>query len=244
MKKILALAATLTLLTGLATNAGAQDVKDILNKMVDAQGGRKALETLSDSTVSGSIELVQMGMNGSITIYQKYPNKMRIDIEVVGMLITQAYDGEKAWMTNPQTGGIEEMPDLQAKNMRRQAFGARAALNPEEFGITYALKGREKVNDKEYIVLEQTFKDGYKVTLLVDPTTYLIYKSRAKSMDATGMGGEVDTESVFEDYRKENNTVAAHKISTIQNGAEVMHMTYVKISFNTKLEDAFFKMPK
>lgn len=162
----------------------------------------------------------------------------------MGIMITQAYDGEKAWMTNPQSGAVEEMPDLMAKNMKRQAFGARAALDPEKYGISYVYKGKEKANDKEYLVLEQSFKDGFKATIYVDPATYLIYKTKAKGIDATGTGGEVDTESISEDYRNEGGLILAHKTSTFQSGAVAMAMTYVKISTNSKLEDALFKMSK
>jgi outer membrane lipoprotein-sorting protein len=244
MKKILIFTVALILLTGAAVNAGAQDVKVILNKMIDAQGGRKALEAVSDITISGSLDMIQMGMSGNITIYQKYPDKIRIDVEVMGIMITQVYDGEKAWMTNPQSGTVEEMPDLMAKNMKRQAFGARAVLDPEKHGISFAYKGKEKVNDKEYLVLEQSFKDGYKATVYIDPATYLIYKTKAKSMDATGTGAEVDTESVSEDYRNEGGLIIAHKTSGFQGGAAAMTMTYVKVSINSKLEDAFFKISK
>jgi outer membrane lipoprotein-sorting protein len=244
MKKILIFTVALILLTGAAVNAGAQDVKVILNKMIDAQGGRKALEAVSDITISGSLDMIQMGMSGNITIYQKYPDKIRIDVEVMGIMITQVYDGEKAWMTNPQSGAVEEMPDLMAKNMKRQAFGARAVLDPEKHGISFAYKGKEKVNDKEYLVLEQSFKDGYKATVYIDPATYLIYKTKAKSMDATGTGAEVDTESVSEDYRNEGGLIIAHKTSGFQGGAAAMTMTYVKVSINSKLEDAFFKISK
>lgn len=245
MRKTMIFAMALILLAGAAVNAGAQDVKDILNKMIDAQGGRKALEAVADITISGSLDLIQMGMSGNITIYQKYPDKMRIDMEVMGIMITEVYDGEKAWWTNPQSGGaVEEMPDLIAKNMKRQAFGARAALDPEKFGISYVFKGKEKINDKEYLVLEQSFKDGFKATVYIDPATYLIYKTKAKSVDATGTGGEVDTESVSEDYRNEGGMIIAHKMSTFQSGAAAMTMTYVKISTNSKLEDALFKISK
>jgi outer membrane lipoprotein-sorting protein len=245
MKKILIFTVALILLAGAAVNAGAQDVKDILNKMIDAQGGRKALEAVADVTISGSLDLIQMGMSGNITLYQKYPDKIRIDMEVMGIMITEVYDGEKAWWTNPQSGGaVEELPDLMAENMKRQAFGARAVLDPEKYGISFAAKGKEKINDKEYLVLEQSFKDGYKTTIYVDPASYLIYKTRAKSLDATGSGAEVDTESVSEDYKNEGGLIMAHKISTFQNGAAAMTMAFVKISANSKLEDALFKISK
>jgi outer membrane lipoprotein-sorting protein len=242
MKKFAVAGILLALLAGLTVSAQTQDAKDLLEKMIQAQGGRAALAAVKDTTISGSLEMVQMGMNGSVTMYQKEPDMIRIDIEIMGMVITQAYDGQKAWMTNPQTGSTEEMPETQGQSMRRQALGNDSLLNPEKFGITYALKGKEKIADKEYLILEQTFKDGTKATMYIDPATYLIYKAKAKTQDMTG--ADVEGETVFDDYKKEGDLMVAHKMITYQNGAEFVRMTFTKVATNTKLEDAFFKMTK
>lgn len=242
MKKCFVAGVLAALLAGLAVNAQAQDVKEILDKMIQAQGGRVALAAIKDTTISGSLEMVQMGMNGSLTMYQKEPDKMRIDIEIMGMVITQAYDGQKAWMTNPQTGSTEEMPETQGQSMRRQALGNDALLNPEKFGITYVFKGKEKSGDKDFLVLEQTFKDGTKATMYIDPATYLIQKAKAKTQDMTG--ADVEGETIFEDYRKEGDLLAAHKMITYQNGAEFLRMTFTKVTYNAGLDDTFFKMSK
>ncbi len=242
MKKIAGAAILLVLLAGLTVPSQAQDAKDLLEKMIKAQGGRAALADVKDATTSGSLEMVQMGMNGSVTLYQKEPDKMRIDIEIMGMVITQAYDGQKAWMTNPQTGSTEEMPETQGQSMRRQALGNDSLLNPEKYGITYVLKDKEKVGDKDYLVLEQSFKDGTKATMYIDPATFLVYKAKAKTQDMTG--ADVEGETVFDDYRKEGDVMVAHKMITYQAGAEFLRMTFTKVSYNAKLEDAFFKMSK
>jgi len=93
MRKMVTIGLAGILLAGTAALAQAQTAKDILDKMIEAQGGRKALEAIKDTTTVGGMEMVQMGMNGSITMYQKEPNKMRMDIEVMGMIITRAFDG-------------------------------------------------------------------------------------------------------------------------------------------------------
>jgi len=151
----------------------AQNTADILKKMIDAQGGEKLLSSIKDSTMSGTMEMIQMGLTGSLTMYQKEPNLMRMDAEVMGMTITQAFDGEKAWMINPQTGAAEELPPEAADDIRRQALGNDALLHPEKYGISYNYKGKEQINGKDYFVLEQAFSDGFKATLYIDPDTYL-----------------------------------------------------------------------
>jgi hypothetical protein len=158
------------------------------------------------------------------------------------MVITQAFDGEKGWMVNPQTGNQEEMSEKMSQDFKRQALGNDSLLNPEKYGITYVFKGKEKIQDTEYLVLEQTFKDGQTATMYIDPVSYLTYKTRAKTTDQ--MGAEVEGETILSDYRKVGDLTVFHAMTMFQNGAEFMKMTVTKIVFNSGLEDALFKMSK
>jgi outer membrane lipoprotein-sorting protein len=244
MKKAIILSLAGSILFGAAAAAvQAQTAKDLLDKMIQAQGGRAALAAVKETVVSGTIDMVTLGMNGGLTMTMKEPDKMRLDIEIMGMLLTQAYDGEKAWMINSPTGGAaQEMDAKQSADFRRQALGNESFLNPEKFGITYALKGKEKINDKDYLVLEQAYQDGEKVTLYVDPDTYLPFKSRGKSTDQNG--AEIESETFMTDYRMEGGLMVAHAMSVYQSGAEFMRMSFTKVAYNTGVPDAFFKMSK
>ncbi len=95
-------------------------------------------------TLSGTLEVVQQGLSGSITIYKKEPNKMRRDIEIMGMIITQAYDGETAWGVNIQTGNTEEMEEQQAADVKRQSLPIISMLYPEKYGFSFDYQGKEK----------------------------------------------------------------------------------------------------
>lgn len=243
MRKIVAGALAVATLTAFAAQPGfGQTAQDVLNKMIDASGGRKALEAVKDTTITGSVELVQMGMNAPITIYQKEPNKIRMDIDIAaaGMTFTQGYDGQKAWWTNPQTMTTEEMPDFMSKEFSHEAMGNDALLNPQKLGITYVLKPKEKVDGKDCIVLEQTLADGHKTLIFIDPATYLPYKTTTKSVEMTGV--EVDAESYPSDYRKVGGLMVAHAIRNLQNGAENMRMTITGVTYNANLDDALFIM--
>jgi len=234
--------AGLVLATTAVGSLWGQTAQDVLKKMIEANGGEKVMAAVKDSTMTGTMEMIQMGMNGSITMYQKEPNMMRMDIEVMGMLITQAYDGEKGWWINPQTGAAEEVPEAQAQQLKRQAYGSDTLLHPEKYGITYELKGSEKVDDKDCYVLEQNFKDGDKNTILVDKATNLPYKTRAKALNQ--MGVEVQAETVLGDYQPVEGIPVPHSIMIYQDGQEFMKLTITKVSYNAGLEDSFFKMTK
>ncbi len=241
MKKIFSACLLSLFLLSLMTSPGlSQEASDILKKMVAAQGGEKILEKIEDMTSSGTLELIQMGMTASLTMYKKEPDKVRMDIEMMGMIITQAYDGETAWGVNPQTGSTEEMPEQQAEYMKRNALGVDALIYPEKYGIAFAYKGKEKIEEKDYLVLEQTFSDGYKATLYIDPKTYLTYKTKSSTMNQ--MGVDVEQETFESDFKKVKGMTIAHSMIIFQDGEEYMKLTLTEVTFNSGLEDSLFKM--
>jgi outer membrane lipoprotein-sorting protein len=232
----------LFLLALLSAPGSSQTAQEILGKWVEAQGGAKALEAIKDTTIIGNVELVSMGISGTVTMYQKEPNMMRLDIEVMGMVITQAFDGEIAWMVDPQTGATTQMPENASQDFKRQALGNGQILTPEKYGIKYDFKGKEKLEDKEYLVLEQTTSDGHKTTIYLDPATYLTYKTKGTALGQAGV--EVMAESITTDYKKVDGLLIAHSMTQYQDGQEFMRMTMTKVTFNSSLEDSFFKMAK
>ncbi len=224
------------------TALSAQSADEIVQKMIDAQGGKKVYESIKDMTVKGTLEIIQQGLDAEITVYKKEPDKRREDIEVMGMLITSAYDGKMAWGTNQQTMVIEEFTGEQAVNSKREAMPIIAPLYPEKFGITHSLEGKETIEGKEYWVLEREYPDDFKITMYVDTTTFLPYKTVATIVDA--LGAEHEVEQFQSDYKTVNGLVMAHSMSQVVDGIEAVALTVTEVTFNTGLEDSLFVMEK
>lgn len=242
MKKTVTICILGIFLAGITAHTGyGQTAEEIIQKMIDATGGRKAIESINDSTITGTMELTQQGLSGEISIYKKEPDKMRADIEIMGMVITQAYNGNLAWWVNPQTGATEEMPPDEAASMKRDALPRVAVLNPEKFGISFEYKGKEPIDGKDHFVIAQTYADGFVATFYVDSETYLVTKSKGTINSAMG---EVEFEQLASDYKKVNGIVIAHKFITYVNGAESRILTVTGIQYNTGMEDSFFEMEK
>lgn len=243
MKKFLVLIVVAVFFLNLGVSHGySMTTEDVMKKMVDAQGGKKVLENVKSSVYSGSMKLIPFNMEGKLTLYWKNPNKRRSDVELMGMKISQAYNGEKAWMLNPQMGGVQEMPENIAKQFIRQSMGYDTLINPKKHGLTFALKAKEKIEDKEYIVLEQTYADGYKSVSYIDPETYLTYKTKGTSFDQTGT--EVEMEVFPTEFKKVDGMMFPHRLTIFQKGQEFMHMTFEKVSLNVEVDDTLFDMPK
>jgi len=147
-----------------------------------------------------------------------------------------------AWALNPQTGITEEMTEVQAEYFKRGTFGNDALLNPKKYGLSYAYKGKEKIEDKEYHVLEQSFSDGYTITMYLDMKTYLPYKTKATTLDQMMM--ETEEEVYLSDYRDVDGMMTPFQFNIFNGGEEFIVSTITEVKFNTGLEDSFFKMEK
>jgi len=218
-----------------------QDAEKILDKVINATGGRKVMEAIKDTTFSGTMDLVQMGISGTITFYHKEPNMWRQDMEVMGMAISSAFDGETGWTFNPQIGAVEDLPEssLEAAKNEALGFGNSWMLYPEKLGITFADKGKETVEGKEYLLLEMVFENGDTSLFHIDPETYLPYKMTSMTMNQ--MGFEVEQESIMGNYKKVNGLNFAHSIIIYQDGEEFGSMVVGEVKFNSGLEDSLFK---
>jgi outer membrane lipoprotein-sorting protein len=224
------------------TALSAQSADEIVKKMIDAQGGKKVYESIKDMTIKGTMEIIPQGMEADVTVYKKEPNQRRSDIEIMGMVITSAYDGKMAWGTNQQTMEIEEFLGDQAANLKREAMPVIAPLYPEKYGLKHALKGKEAIEGKEYWVLERTYSDDYTATIYLDTQTYLPYKSFVKVVGADGM--EHDVESIQTDYKTVNGLVMAHSTKQIVDGMDYLLILVSEVTFNTGLDDSLFVMEK
>jgi outer membrane lipoprotein-sorting protein len=240
MKKLLSCGLLGLIILGLLVVPGSsQNADEILERVIKAQGERKLLESIKDVTTIADMEMTQMGISGSITMYMKEPNRVRFDMEFMGMMITQAFDGETAWGISPQSGVAENMPEELAEVMKHSSFGNSALLNPKKYGIKYTYKGKENIEGKDYLVLDRVHSGGYTIALYIDPETYLIYKMKQDSFDE--MMTEIVEETIMSDYKKVGGVMTAHVLTILRDGIEFGTLTVTEVDFNSGLEDSFFK---
>ena len=219
-----------------------QTLDEILKEMIQAQGGKAAIEKIKDMNITGTIEVPQQGLRVSFTQYKKEPDKRRIEMNVMGMVQIQGFDGKKAWELNPQTGKAIEIPGEDAVDIKRGSLALEWILDPKKYGISLVLKDRARIGGKYYLVLEQVYSDGGKVLLHVDPETYLIHMIKSTMLDE--MMVEVETETFLSDYKSVKGYIMAHKMISYLRGKEYMRMIYKKVRLNTRLRDHLFVMQK
>lgn len=200
--------------------------ESVVEKYLEAIGGRKKLAKIQDVTMSMSTTM--QGMTISIKSVNKAPNKMFIEVGSGGMVFSkQVFDGTKASMTSPM--GNQELSGKELEEMKNQAI-LNIELDYAKNGVKLELLGMEMVNEKECYVLQLTYPQGNKETEFFDISSGLRLKKS---------GSQGPTE--YKDYREVKGILFPFVIQQEMEGMS-MKMNVESIELNTKPSDDIFKI--
>jgi outer membrane lipoprotein-sorting protein len=146
------------LVLGLAVLAQAQTAEAVLQRAVDAMGGQAAFDSVT--SMSMSINGSMMGsMEFSMKMWVVKPDKVRVDMTMMGMDIIQATDGTDFWMS--QGGQVMDMPEAQKENleMNKSMMTGGGFSNLAALGITTEYVGKENADGVDAEVIRFTYKD-------------------------------------------------------------------------------------
>ena len=92
--------------TAKASNAPTAD--QIIDKYIQASGGREALGKLSSRVMKGEAELIGVAGKGEVEIYGKAPDKFMANLKLPGLGHLQyGYDGSNGWRRDPSAGIVD-----------------------------------------------------------------------------------------------------------------------------------------
>jgi hypothetical protein len=214
------------------------DALNVLGKMIEARGGAEKLSKIRTSITEGKIIMVsQGGVSGDVKITRVFPDKTLIEMNFMGTLITQGFDGDIAWMENPLAGGFAELSAAERRRMKWDAVGDNALLNPEKYGIKYVYAGKGGDAGVEYHVLQQVFEDGVQVSMYVDVESYLV----SKIIITDGSSEQTLEEEYYSEYRDTDGIIQAHQISVFVDGQETVTYVFDRIAYNADIEEDIFQ---
>ncbi len=250
----LGLTLSLSLLAFGAAPAAAQEdapnseptVESLIEKNLEAKGGREKLEAVESARLSGTMNMG--GMEAPFVLEWKDPDKTRMEITLQGMTLVQAYDGETAWMLNPFMGQAapEKMSEEDTEAFKDQADFHGPLLNPEEKGYVVEYAGEEDVEGTPTYKLKVTKPSGEETYLFLDQDYYLEIKSESKR---TIRGQEVETEMAIGDYKEVDGLMMAHSMDATSAGGQAgpaggFNMTVGETVLNPEIADDRFEMPE
>jgi len=215
----------------------AQSLDEVLKKHYAATGQEKIAAV---KTFYVKAKMSMMGMDMPMIIQMKKPDKFRIEMEVMGQKIIQAYDGTTGWMQNPMAGaGITDLKGPELKQAMSQADLEGELFNYAKKGHTAELLGKVNADGKEAYKIKLTNADGTVKDYFIDADSYLISKIKAT---VESMGQSVDVETKVTDYKDINGIKIGSKMEvSTPMGAQSMIMEEIKLDEN--IDDSIFARP-
>ncbi len=213
-------------------------IDQILDKNIEAIGGKAALEKITSREWSGSFEIPAFNAAGTMQSYGKSPNKSFSTIDVPGFgTIRRGLDGTYAWEEDPMSGMRDiSGPELAA---RRREADLQGALHMKDLYSNLAVKSKEKVGEKEAYVVEATPAEGKPEKLYFDVKSGLLIRHDAERESAQGVAL---METYLDDYREVDGVKIPFSMRLV-NPAFEMTLKISEVKNNVDIDDAKFKKP-
>ena len=237
MSRILLL---LVLSLGSALTSRAQSVQDIINKYLQAMGGKEKLQTIN-SVYQEGIAVLENGAELSSRSWRVYDRVYRQEISMPAGKVTIVVTPSRGWSAGPGTGGLfKPLSDAQFKSLRPEIDPGGALVDYAAKGYALSLLGKEAVNGKTCYKIKIAKAGDPDFIYFIDATTYLISKVQT---DIKANGSVITTDAVMEDYRKtpEGYTFPFSTTVTVQTG-EIKSVVN-KITVNPTVAPALFQKP-
>jgi len=209
------------------------DPKVVMEKYLDAIGGRDALAKVEDRTTI--MRGTAMGQALTIIVKQKAPNKMRQEVKAGGMDQTIIFDGEKGVMK-----AATKNVDVTGKELEQLKIEAtmELLLDIEGNGVKLDFEGTEKINGKDAHKIKMTLPSGIRWFNYFDAESGLKIKEQKEMQTQMGLIEQVVT---YDNYTEVEGIKYPFKI-TQSFGPQSVEMTVSNVKVNKGLADDIFKI--
>jgi hypothetical protein len=211
----------------------AQTADEIIDKHLQAIGGKEKLKNLNSVVMEGKVNAQGMEFPMNTTIVNK--KGFRLEFSVMGMDAWIVMRPDSGWSFMPFQGQTkpEAIPADQLKESVDRLDLSTDLCDYKLKGHTVEYLGMDDVEGTDCHKLKLVSKNGKLTYYLIDPKTYYIVKTISKEKAG---GKEFDAETKFSNYKEvEGGYVFPHTIESGQGPLEI-----VKITINGKVDDSKF----
>ncbi|MEY3542515.1 MAG: hypothetical protein RLZZ204_1327 [Bacteroidota bacterium] len=234
MKKLFVYVALMLPIVLLSLNIQAQTADEIIEKYINAIGGKEKWKQVKSMKVNGFIEV--QGIKINFTQQAIHNVGVRVDAEFQGQKIIDITTPTKGWSQNP-FGGRSSLQPISEEELKQKLD----ELDIQDEFIDYAAKGsavdflgKDEEDGNEFYKVKMTTKNNNESVYFFDVNTSLIYKEE-KTVKQQGQEMKMVTK-VF-DYK------------TIPYGIKIPHkseqmgqiLVTDKIEVNTTIDENIFK---
>jgi hypothetical protein len=213
------------------------EAQAVYERVVEAVGGRAALEQYTSSHALGEFSLPAQGIQGDLEVFTAAPHFFLVRVEIPGIgTVRTGYDGEVGWTVNPATGPII-MEGNQLNQMRQQSdfFGP---LNVEAYVDSATVVEETEFGGKACQKVRVVTHWGEEYFEFYDVETGLLAGSIRTQESPMGA---IETTSVVSDYKDFGGILGATRTVQTMMGMEQIIMVNTVEYDNVDL--AVFELP-
>lgn len=212
--------------------------EQIIEKNIEATGGRAAYEKQKSLIASGTIEMTMQGIKGTMVTYQANPDKIMAVMTIPQMGdFKQGYDGKIAWSSD-KINGLRKLQGEERASFIRTANNSN--LNWKSLYKSATVTGRVKVGERDTYAIKFVPKEGEPTTQYFDVETFLVLRADVVQVSAQG---KIAVESYLSDYRIVGGVKMPFK-TRMKTPVGDMILTLTSAKVNTPIDPATFAYPK
>jgi outer membrane lipoprotein-sorting protein len=219
-------------------------VEEILNKYVEAAGGKRALEGIQSRVKEASYTRPKLvnpsGKLSALEVYEKAPNKLLwVTTGPDGTVISQGYNGKVGWIKTPTEQ--REMTSAEVALVRERAELQRE-LNFKNLFSSLRVVNKQKIGDRDVYYISGVNLNGKRERLYFDTTTGLLVRRVVLSKTILGLDPvQID----YLDYREVNGVKLPFtlEISYLDSSHYNTTRKFSQIRNNVPVDDAKFEVP-
>ncbi|HEX8721427.1 MAG TPA: CocE/NonD family hydrolase [Pyrinomonadaceae bacterium] len=229
---------------GAKADAAPPTVEQILERHVEAVGGRAAVERLSSRVMKGTYSVPGRNFSAPFTSYAKAPDKLALVVSGEGRTMAQGFDGAVGWDKDLGGKGSNEISGPQLAEMRRQADFYHT-LHLREAYPKMTLVGTARLDGGEAYVVEAVPAEGRRARLYFDARSYLLV--RRDLLAEPPHQPEPVAETFLEDFRRVDGVLVPFRRRTVYPLAEpeaaLIVLTSDEVKHNVAIDDSNFRKP-
>lgn len=240
--KLLRLPLTALAALTIGLNVSAQTVDEIVNKHIEAIGGKDKVNGLKSLYIEADMDI--MGTQAPSTTTVVFGKASLSEVNFNGQKIVNCVTLDKGgWVINPLMGQVtaESMSEEQLKVGKAQLAPGGVLYDYAARGNKVELAGQEEANGVKAWKLNVTTKEGATSSIYVDPNTGYIVRAVVK----LNMGGQEIEQGVnYSDYKKTEygNLVPWTSAIEYPNGM-TMNVVVKKVEVNKQVDPKIFEKP-
>lgn len=186
------------------------------------------------TTIKTTGKMTMQGMDIPIVTWMKKPDKMRMEMSIMGQQMITTIDGTKGYMLNPMAGSEPtELPmDQIEQNSQNNVFNNYMENYLKKGKLTYV--GAENVGDKPAFKLKLEINATTTAMMFIDKVSYLLVKTSVSTAQGSA-------DMIYSDFKDNNGVFLPMKTTTSAMGQEMV-MSVEKVEVNIPMEDTLFKL--